>query len=240
MYGLSTIRRIITNFKSTVNHRGIDELLYAQKFNTCLLNYTWIENKLIFPGQWAAGFPLMYLLCRILNDGVFHNILEFGLGETSKLMLQVTNLRPKTKIDIIENNQDWIEFYRLEVNSSNVAIHRKDLTQIRILNQSVNAYQDLMTGLEGRQYGLIIIDGPMGSSAYSRYQIVDVFEANMLEKEFIIIIDDYNRPGEKQTATILMQRMKVAGVEFYSGIYSGEKKVLVVASAANKYFTSLQ
>ncbi|HQW56643.1 MAG TPA: hypothetical protein PK076_10970 [Saprospiraceae bacterium] len=240
MYKLSTFRRIIANLKSTVNHRGTDELLYAQKFNICLKNYTWIKNKAIFPGQWAAGFPLMYILCRILNSGVYRNILEFGLGESSKLTSQIIQLRPETQIDIIESNQEWIDFYRSEINSTNVIIHRKNLIQSSVNNKNINVYQNLLDGIESKKYGLILIDGPLGSPAYSRHQIVDIFEANLLEKEYVIIIDDYNRPGEKQTATILMERMKAAGLEFYSGVYSGEKETLVLASAANKYFISLQ
>ena len=50
-----------------------------------------------------------------------------------------------------------------------------------------------------RKFDLYLFDGPFGSDHYSRYDMVRI--AGNLEStdEFIMIIDDYERTGEKES-----------------------------------------
>ena len=52
----------------------------------------------------------------------------------------------------------------------------------------------------GENIDLIILDGPFGSQRYSRIQILDLIPLSINKENFCILIDDFQRIGEKDTA----------------------------------------
>ncbi|MEO5966667.1 MAG: hypothetical protein ABIP69_00275, partial [Ferruginibacter sp.] len=74
---------------------------------------------------------------------------------------------------------------------------------------------------------------------YSRYDIFALAERLSLSDEFIIIIDDYNRPGEIDTAKDLVNLFNKKSFKIHTGIFSGIKSQYIIASEKYKYIISV-
>ena len=53
-----------------------------------------------------------------------------------------------------------------------------------------------------QKFDLYLIDGPYGSNKYSRYDAFKIAENLTRDDNFILLIDDYDREGEKDTVNL--------------------------------------
>lgn len=88
-------------------------------------------------------------------------------------------------------------------------------------------------------FDLYLIDGPFGSEHYSRHDVFLLAEKIPRDHEFIIIIDDYNRQGEKETANKLIDYLVSRGLCISTGIYYGSKTQIVITTGKYKFVTTL-
>lgn len=218
-----------------VNH----EILWGHIFNNTVMESAWLKNKSFSPGRWAFGYPGLYIIYRVLNDFKPKSILEFGLGESSKMTYQYVMHHADYQLRIIEQDKNWLDFF------SNEKYNVKDNTillpieEISLLGNKTNVYKDLIPSINNKKYDFIIIDGPWGSKNNSRSQIVDIIENELLEKEFVILIDDFERVGEKQTADRILSLLSKKGIKYNVGAYSGLKDTAIICSESISFLTSL-
>lgn len=92
---------------------------------------------------------------------------------------------------------------------------------------------------QNKKFDLYVIDGPWGSSKYSRYDIVNIVKGIDEKEEFIIIMDDRDRIGEKQTVNDLLAVFKQRKISVYLLTYKGEKEVAIFATSKYKHAISL-
>ena len=89
------------------------------------------------------------------------------------------------------------------------------------------------------KFDLYIVDGPHGSERYSRYDIVSLISKLNEKDQFIIIIDDTERQGEKDTVTDIKELLKTKNISYYQGNYIGNKCVTLIVSEKYKYSISM-
>ena len=78
----------MTETTSKITYRVNNEILWAEIFNSTIQDSLWFKDKSLSPGRWAAGYPFLYALYRTLNEKHPLNILELGMGQTTKLISQ--------------------------------------------------------------------------------------------------------------------------------------------------------
>ena len=88
-------------------------------------------------------------------------------------------------------------------------------------------------------FDLYVIDGPFGSDHFSRYDVCLLVEKVKRNDEFIILIDDYHRIGEKETAHDLINQLMAKGIKLYTGVYQGNKSQIILATEKYRFATSL-
>ncbi|MFT4154026.1 hypothetical protein [Parafilimonas sp.] len=216
-----------------------DELCWAMIFNNTIADSTWLQNKSFSPGRWAAGYSLLYLLYRIYNEIKPKNILEFGLGESSKLTCQYNDAFSTSRFCIVEHDALWIDFFSVRVAGIKKHIVLLPIEYTTIDSTEVIRYKNLLDNIGPGKYDMVVIDGPWGSPDYSRYEIIDLVLNDRLAENFIIIMDDYNRTGEKQTIKKLRGILNQKNIPFSEGVYSGIKDVCIICSKAYRFLTSL-
>ena len=222
-----------------INIKYQKELLWAQIFNDTIRDSEWLTKSSFSPGRWAAGYPMLYIIYRTLNDIKPRNILEFGLGESSKLTSQYASFHSDSKLEIIEQDPEWLNFICVNNQDLKNYVHIIPTVTGYFYYGEANIYQNLLDFLQTPKYDFIIIDGPIGTPGFSRPQIIDIVEKGMLASDFVIIMDDYNRDGEKKTIEHLLNLLTIMQIEHFTHVYSGLKESIVICSKNNRYLTSL-
>ncbi len=223
-----------------------NELKYAFVFNDTIKESSWLKRKDFSLVNSAANYSLMYSLYRILNDAQPKNILELGLGQTSKATTQYANHFKDAKLTIVEGDQDWIDIFsqNLEI-SDNVEIVQLDVGEFEYDNTTTYRFKDFLDVAGSEKYDLIIIDGPQGFIDtdegrqllhYSRTNVWQLIPDNIAD-EFIILMDDCERKGETRTFNHVKELMEKNNIEFYEYKCSGLKTQRAILSEKFRYIS---
>lgn len=241
--------KIKNSFQSSVKEEVNDlmsltkENYWANVFNSSIQGSEWMKNIPLNVGRWAANYSLLYVLFRILNEIKPLNILELGLGETTKILQAYKKFHCQNAYSAtVEHDSDWVTLKR----ANGISPEYIDIIQCEIEEVDINGYRSLgykdlteKLGELNKKFDLLLIDGPFGSDNYSRFNIIDLVKKRLLAKSFIIIIDDYHRQGEQQTFDTLQKTLKEENIEFRTGFYSGDKRQAIACSPDYSYITTL-
>jgi hypothetical protein len=217
-----------------------EELLWASIFHDSIRGKKGIENLPLNIGRWAGNYSFFYVLTRILNDYQPKQIIEFGLGESSKFVsTYLDNYLLDSEHLILEQDANWKSIFenKFELSKrSNIKV--LPLKTKKHKEFEYNGYENIEDIVQSK-FDLYIIDGPFGSPNYSRFDVFSLAEKLNLEDEFIIMMDDFDRKGEQQTTSELLELFENKNIKIYSEIYKGVKSVKVICTAKYKYVTSL-
>ncbi len=232
------IRKVLN--KLTENNNLLKELIWADIFKNSIDGSNWLIDKSFTPGRWAVGYPLLFVLYKILDELKPKNILEFGLGQSTRMFKQYAEKFSSVKITTLEHDPEWALHF---ISKNNIP----ENLSIKIVNNvivnykgydtlSINKVQEI---LKNEIFDLVLVDAPYGSERYSRSQILEIVPDKIKKDNFCIIIDDFNRVGEKDTTIELEKIMKNAKLQFESVIYKGEKEFILYCSTNHKFLTKL-
>jgi len=217
----------------------LEELLKSQAFCVAVANTNWIKNKVFYPGRWAADYSLLLTLYRALEEIRPANILEFGLGETSKLIHQYADFEKGVNAITIEHDNEWINSFkdrmRIEYKMEIVVCELEEVTVDGFVSKS---YKSIREKLGSIKYDLIIIDGPFGSDRFSRPSILYIADKNIAD-DFCIIFDDMVRKGEQDTFFKLVELFQKNGKNVHVAIHPGVKRHGVICSDKFKFMVTI-
>lgn len=218
----------------------LKELEWAHIFHDSIRGKNSLEELPLNIGRWAGNYAFFYVLHRILTDFQPKNILEFGLGESTKFISKfIENYAQNTEHVIIEHNEEWktlfLERFRLS-KKSNIKI--LNLVEETFKTFKYNSYSGIQNDIDSK-YDLYVVDGPIRSLRYSRFDIVTLAQKFNLDDQFIILFDDYERDSEKETAQELLKVLKTKNISVKTKEFIGNKSILVIATESYKYITSV-
>lgn len=248
---LELIKRNNNDILETVNSskdisreiRNINkEILWAENFNNTVSGSEWLKDKSFSPGRWAVGYQYLYAVYRILNTVKPKKILELGLGQSTKLLSQYAKTNKEVKHIVVEHDQEWIDFYKKENEvAENTEILKIEREYRKYKNDDkVLAFKNFKEILQGQKFDFISIDAPLGANAkiYARVDVLEILP-ECLEEDFVMVIDDYNRNGEKNTVNEIERILKEHNISYCKGIYYGEKECMVISSEKLKFVCSM-
>ncbi len=222
--------------------RNSSEAVWAWTFNNTISGTTWLKDRAFSPGRWAMGYPNLYAMYRILNEARPKRILELGLGQSTRMIGQYAEAFEDVKHLVIEHDQSWIDFF-----SHN--FHLTEKTEIIHLDRemipykeakAVRAFHGFHDILTGKQFDFISIDAPLGGDMkqYSRIDILSILP-ECLSKDFVILIDDYERIGEQNTVKEIEECLRENNILYKKGKYSGKKDCMVITAEHLMFLTSM-
>ncbi|MDD6001265.1 MAG: hypothetical protein PUC50_03625 [Bacteroidales bacterium] len=215
------------------------EILMSAKFDDTINGCPWLKYKNLSAGGWASDYGLMYTLFRILNDTHPHRILEFGLGQSSKLIHQYANYYDDTYAVTYEHDVKWIDFFKKGLfDQYKINIHTTELEETQYKGENTLSYKNNCKELIGQRFDLILIDAPFGSPRYSRSQILNIIP-DCLSDSFCIIMDDYNRNGEKETINELKEILAQHCIKTFQTVYRASKNHCLICSENLHFLTTL-
>lgn len=216
------------------------EIIWSHVYHDSIRGKKWLIELPLNVGRWAGNYTFFYVLNRILQDFKPKNILEFGLGESTKYVsAYIQNELTDTKHLVVEQNDQWAKAFNEKYTlSSNSEILICPIVKRDIKGFTVNTYQEVTQKVEGK-FDFYLVDGPFGSPNYSRYDIVFFAERLTENDDFIILMDDTNRIGENETVATLQELFKSKDINIYSKSFEGDKKVTLLVSERYRFMISL-
>ncbi len=215
------------------------ETLKANLFRDTIQDSEWLKYKSFSPGGWAADYGVLYTLYRVLNDVKPKNIIEFGLGQTSKMLHQYGAFFKNTKVITCEHSSEWIDFFKAQVGDKYpLNIQLLELEYLMHQGAETIAYKGLDGLCKGEKFDLILVDGPYGTEHFSRNQLVGLVRDNLAE-HFCIIMDDYERVGEQETIEEVMGVLDSQKVPYSQVVYEASKKHCLICSKEVEFLTTL-
>lgn len=216
-----------------------NEVLYSNIFFNLINNCNWIKKKDFIPVNGAANCSFLLSLFSILEYIKPKNILELGMGQTSKLTTQyIVNKNNSASLHIVEHDMKWLEYFgdQLDVDS-NIFIHNPELISfIHDGGESIK-YSNFYDEIKDEKFDLVIVDGPMGyNQLFPRTNVLDLIPDNLAE-EFVILVDDAERVGEKNTISLLLNKLQEHDISYKNVIKSSTKNLAVITSQGLKFAT---
>lgn len=214
------------------------EILKGMTFNSTIADSEWLKYKSFSPGLWAADYGLLYTLYRALSSMKPKSIVEFGLGQSSKIVHQYANYYQVDAVTF-EHDPRWVDFFN-EGRDGNYDIKVKllDLETVQYKGFDTITYKGLNEAVSQKVFDFILVDGPFGSDHYSRSEVLDIARNNLAPR-FCIIMDDTDRREERETAEEVMSLLKELKIDFCTTDCASSKKHTIIASADLKFLLSL-
>ena len=206
------------------NRNISNEIHYALVFNDTIKESEWLKEKNFSLINAAANYSLMYYVYRVLDEVKPKNILELGLGQTTRLTSQYANHFKDSKLTVIEDDSDWIETFSEKIEGSgNIRIVQRDIEKFEFNNSENLRFKDLLDTVGDEKYDFIIIDAPHGYIRekgkarpldYSRSNVWQLIPDHLAD-DFVIIMDDYERAGEQNTMEHVKELLKENKIFYY-------------------------
>lgn len=223
-----------------------EELIFANVFHDTIKGSSWLPDDFpLSPGRGALGYPALYVLYRVLNEFHPQQILEMGMGQSTKMIGLYNHKHTSCRHQVVEHDSKWIAFFRnhftLPATTEIVTLPIIDIPlQIDGVSHNVTIYQEFPDHFQGQAFDFICIDGPYGfrSPQYSRVDIITILP-ECLKSSFVILLDDCDRTGERNTLQLICHTLEEHGIAYDSNIYWGEKGTGIVVSRDLSFLCTL-
>ena len=205
----------ISEFRKDILNK-YQELNYADLLHDSIVNSSWLKDKTFSLFGWAANYSFIYTLFRILDKASPKNILEMGLGQTTRLTSQYVAFgNNDAKLNVCEHDQNWIDIYRNELpKSDNIQLNHFELEYFDFDGKQNDKYKDMPKVVGDKKFDLIIVDGPVGGGKnLPRSNVIDLIPNNLAE-DFVIIIDDTERDGEQRTIRKIKEKLNECNIKY--------------------------
>lgn len=222
--------------------RNAAEAGWADVFHDTIRGSQWLTNTTFSPGRWAVGYPYLYAMYRVLNEFQPKRILELGLGQSTRMIAQYAATHEGVEHIVVEHDPEWIRFF-----SQNFALP----SSTRILQleremvpyqeaQQVRVFRGFQEALEGKQFDFISVDAPLGGDM-KEYARIDVLRMmpQCLSQDFVVMVDDVERPGEKHTVAAMETCLQEHGIAYQRGGYNGKKDSVLLCSQSVGFLSSM-
>ena len=229
------------NLKTDVAINNSGEAVWASVFHDAIENCSWLKDRKFFPGRWAVGYPALYAIFRVLENFRPKKILELGLGQSTRIIGQYASAYEDVLHTVVEADPNWIDFFKNDFElSSNTKVQNLEYVMLPYQEKEVRQYKDFEKTFKKQKFDFIFIDAPFGGDMtdFSRVDVLQLLPF-CLEKSFVIMLDDFNRPQEQATAAEIEKLLKDNSISFCRGVYSGQKQTVLFCSDDIKFLTSM-
>ena len=221
-YDLRGLHNLIATYTTTDPSR---EVIYRSLFLR-ELSFLAIADT-FYPVGSAANHSLLYLVARAMRNFEFKNVVELGAGQTTLLIDQVMKSRTlSSKVQTLEHDRFWADSIQKQVAHP---IARTDLRPLRNPEYQGLAYD--FSPVEVGPIDFLLVDGPPAydkANRHARLGALDLVER--LGNEFVVVVDDAHRPGERTLVRLLKDVLRKRKINFYIGEVRALKTQAVFAT----------
>ena len=199
-------------YPTTREERLLTDLRAIDLLRRVETNHDWVPALL--PAGGAADHKFLYILARALVEFRFESILEFGSGETTRLLDAFAG-ETGSRVTTIEHDAFWADRLRGRGLANTHEIFQCPLATVHGATVGPHSWYELGEAASALPSGceLYLVDGPPGTRTYSRVGFVEFFLAHRGE-EWLVLWDDVDRLGDLQSFALLLRELRRANVDF--------------------------
>jgi hypothetical protein len=171
-------------------------------------------------------------LLSLLRSDRFDNILEIGVGQSSQLIAAYTLAADSRRSVHIEHDEDWLTASL--PSSRRIAALHAPLGEARIGTRRIAWYQ---CEPPTERFSLVLVDGPPAASRATRHNRRGIANwlPEILADEFVLVIDDATRIGERQLVCDIERCLDAAGIAYLRAEFTGATSQAVFATPALRF-----
>ena len=207
-----TLSEMVRLWRNTILLLPSQEIVYRELFLRDLAAMG-IDDE-FYPVRAAANHGLLYVLARTFREFEIGSVLEFGAGQSTILFdLIRKKVSPQTRICTIEHEAPWAEMIGSRVD------HEIITAALAGTGTGYGSGFYDAAGIPEGKFNLLLVDGPQsfaGRNRLARNGFADVF-ASRLADDFIIIVDDAERSGERKLVRRIRRTLRDARIDFREG-----------------------
>jgi hypothetical protein len=233
---MGDFRHFLLSLYQKYNRRlniGYLENFYQVSYLDLARRTDWLqETPLASPNGGTASFSLLYILLTILRDEEINNIMELGAGKSSILSTQYAEQFMK-EFSSIDDDEYWLQ--QVVKKSSYVLPVYAKLSPMTINNKKIDWYE---CDTPSTNVDLLIIDGPMAYTNKIKYNRLGILNwiPEVLGNEFIIIVDDSSRTGERLLIKQILKKLGERGISAQTrDIIGANSQTIITTQKYQKY-----
>ncbi len=222
--------------------RNAAEAAWAAVFHDTIRNSRWLADASFSPGRWAVGYPYLYAMYRVLNETHPKRILDLGLGQTTSMLAQYAAAFEDVEHIVVEHDPEWIQFFYGQMK-------RSDRTRLIALEREMSPFRDaaevrcfksIRESFEGQTFDFISIDAPLGADMkqYARIDVLNMMP-QCLGRNFVVMMDDAERPGERHTISAMEDCLNEHGIPYRRGNYNGKKDCVLLCAQSVGFLATM-
>lgn len=181
-------------------------------------------NDPFYPLRSAATYSYLYLLLRAAQELGELRILELGAGQSTILIDRLAQRFP-IQCTTLEHDEFWQQHIAGQVE---VDVRHAPLVPRLSRGHQADSYDPAVIDAEAR-FNVLLVDGPRSSKRRSRWGCLAFIEQH-LEDDFLIIIDDAERPGEIDTIGAALQLLDERGIQYGTHLSRSINSQFVIAT----------
>jgi hypothetical protein len=187
------------------------ELFYLELFDGAVAR-SGIAVPPLYPVGSAANAGLLYTVFRLAEDFPGLDWLELGAGQSSLLLDALARAGRIGTALTLEHDADWAARIGARVGHE---VRTAPLRPAEVLGVAAATYDFAPE----RRYDIVVVDGPIGTPRRSRWGALKLLETALAD-EFVVLFDDAERPGERETIARFLAMQPAAGHVFIHAMKS--------------------
>jgi len=205
------------------------DILAIDLYHTMRSSNSWLRIP-VFPAGGAVDYKLLYILARLLVEYSFGSVIEFGAGESTKVLSAFANYS-NSNVFTIEHDEFWAERVGRGVSAFSHRICHCPLKSFQHSQFGTFNWYNLSEALIPKElkFELFLVDGPIGTARFSRIGIIEHF-SEMCASDWVVIWDDLQRLGDLEAFAAFIKSLKQKNTDFGHVIINGQKVVGVIYS----------
>lgn len=226
---------IIQRLNRRFNTAYVEEV-YQNSYIESARRIEWIKDiPLASPNGGTASFSLLYIILAILRERTVSNILELGVGQSTRLLIQYAKKFHK-QLMLIDNDKTWLD--RATEGYQELNKVSAELVPMIVDGRKVNWYS---CDRPQSKYDFLLIDGPIAYKRSIKYNRLGILNwiPHILQDEFIIVVDDTNRGGEYLLAKRIMDKCREQSIQANTRMVNGGNSQTIIATEKYNKFLYL-
>ena len=185
------------------------------------------EQDTYFPVGGAANYSLLYLILRIATELKPRKALDVGCGQSTWLWDRMRAAGLVEHVWTLENDPGWAAEIGPKVS------HPILVSELRSMVTAAGVVEtyDWARAKTLGPFDVIGVDGPYGQPRRSRAGVLALLD-DTLPQDFVLFMDDAERPGEQETVGLIHDRLTAMGRDYSAGVLRAAKTQVVFAAGA--------